>query len=57
MKRIILLFFLFSSCAYKQIDDKNKLSNISFSDSLSFEQFEQKLKEYANNNPYPDINK
>ena len=31
------------------------ITNMKFSDELSFEQFKNNLEEYANNNPYPNI--
>jgi hypothetical protein len=55
MKRIILIFFLLSSCAYKQTETSNNFSNINYSDDLTFEEFKFKLEEYTNNSPYPNI--
>ncbi len=55
MKRIILIFFLLSGCAYNQTENNNNSSNVSFSDELSFEEFKIKLEEYANYSPYPNI--
>ena len=56
MKRIIIIFFLFSGCSYNQTENINNLSNINFSDDLTLEEFKIKLEEYANNSPYPNIN-
>ena len=55
MKRIILIFFLVSGCINNQNENINTISNIQFSDKLSFEEFKKKLEIYANNSPYPDI--
>ena len=55
MKIIILVFFLIAGCVYEQTEKKNIISNIEFSDDLSMDEFKNKLKEYANNNPYPNI--
>ena len=55
MKRIILIFFLVSGCINNQNENINTISNIQFSDKLSFDEFKKKLEIYANNSPYPDI--
>ena len=55
MKRLILIFFLFSGCANNQSQNTNNFSNINFSDALTLEEFITKLEEYAENNPYPNI--
>mgnify|MGYP006124301147 FL=1 len=55
MKRIFLIFFLLSGCTNNKTEKNNNLSNIIFSDNLSFEEFKIKLDEYAINNPYPNL--
>tara|TARA_B110000444_G_C18384921_1_gene386576 strand:+ start:234 stop:407 length:174 start_codon:yes stop_codon:yes gene_type:complete len=55
MRSIILIFFLLTGCSFNQNKDINNLSDINFLDNLSFEQFRIKLDEYAENNPYPNI--
>jgi hypothetical protein len=55
MKRIFLIFFLLSGCTNNKTEKSNNLSNIIFSDNLSFEEFKIKLDEYAINNPYPNL--
>ena len=55
MKRFILIFLLFSGCAYNQNTNINVVSDINFSDDLTLEEFKLKLDEYANNSPYPNI--
>jgi hypothetical protein len=34
---------------------ENNFSDINFSDDITFEQFKNKLEEYAENSPYPNI--
>ena len=53
-KALFLIIFLFLSCGKKNID-KNINDNLNFSDNISFEVFELKLKEYTKNEPYPDL--
>ena len=55
MKRLILIFLLFSGCVYNQNANINAVSDINFSDDLTLEEFKLKLEEYANNSPYPNI--
>ena len=55
MKRLILIFLFLTACSYNTTDKQNKVSQISFSENLSLEQFRVKLKEYSSNNPYPNI--
>ena len=53
-KALFLIIFLFLSCGKKNID-KNINDNLNFSDNISFEVFELKLKEYTKNEPDPDL--
>ncbi len=55
MKRIILIFFLFSGCVNKQNQNTNNYSIIDFSKVSTMEEFKIKLEEYADNSPYPNI--
>ena len=55
MKRIILIIYFLSGCTYNQTENKVDLNEIDFSNNLSLEEFKIKLDEYANNNPYPNI--
>ena len=55
MKRIILVFFLFSGCSNNQTEIKDNFADINFSNDLSFEEFKIKLEDYAKNSPYPNI--
>ncbi len=56
MKKILIIFFLLVNCSNNQNQNKTNISNITFSEDMSFEQFKIKLDEYAKNNPYPNIN-
>lgn len=56
MKKILIIFFLLVNCSNNQNQNKTNISNITFSEDMSFEQFKIKLEEYAKNNPYPNIN-
>ena len=55
MTRIIIIFLLLTGCSYKQANTTNNLSDISFLDDLSFDEFRIQLDEYATSNPYPNI--
>ena len=55
MKRIILIFFLFSGCVNNQSQNTNNFSAIDFSNVSTMEEFKIKLEEYADNSPYPNI--
>ena len=46
---LIAIFFLASCSSY------NVKNDINFSDQMSFEEFRNKLEEYAKNSPYPKI--
>lgn len=55
MKKFFLIFFLISGCINSQTVESDNLSNVEFSDNLSFNQFKERLEIYANNSPYPNI--
>ena len=55
MKKIILIFFLMTGCAYEKSGKINNFSNLNFSKELSFEEFKINLEKYSNNSPYPNI--
>ena len=44
-----------TGCVSNKDTPNSKVSDIKFSDNLSFEEFKIKLEEYALNNPYPNI--
>ena len=56
MKKYLFLFFLLSCCSSSQNISSN-VPKIEFSNDLSFEEFRIRLEKYANNNPYPNIDK
>ena len=55
MKRMILIFFLLLGCASNQKQNSNNYSSMDFSNVTNKEEFMIKLKVYANNRPYPNI--
>tara|TARA_B100001094_G_C17947725_1_gene678906 strand:+ start:600 stop:773 length:174 start_codon:yes stop_codon:yes gene_type:complete len=55
MRIIILIFFLLSGCSYDQSKNIDNSFDKNFSFDLSFEDFKMKLKEYATNSSYPNI--
>tara|TARA_B100001093_G_scaffold514981_1_gene590263 strand:+ start:1035 stop:1208 length:174 start_codon:yes stop_codon:yes gene_type:complete len=56
MKKLLIIIIFISSCSSSKNELKNNLYDIKFSDNLTFEEFQIKLKEYAEDNPYPNIN-
>ena len=55
MKNFIFLFlFILSSCSSNKFKE-NINNNISFGDNMNFEQFKSKVKEYAKQSSYPNI--
>ena len=55
MKRLLIIFILFAGCSMNTDKLENNFSNIKFTDDMSVEEFQNKLKEYAENSPYPNI--
>ncbi|MGL3827668.1 hypothetical protein [Candidatus Pelagibacter communis] len=55
MKRLFIIFILFAGCSMNTDKLENNFSDIKFTDDMSFEEFQNKLKEYAENSPYPNI--
>ena len=55
MKKFLIIFFLTVSCSMNNDKLKNNISDINFSDDMSFGEFKNKLEEYAENSPYPNI--
>ena len=56
MKKFFLIFLFLLSCSSSQNEINSNNSNMNFSEDLTLEQFKIKLEDYANNNPYPNIN-
>ena len=55
MKKLLIIFFLTTSCSMNNDKLENNFSDINFSDDMTFEEFQKKLEEYAKNSPYPNI--
>ena len=55
MKKLLTIFFLTVSCSMNNDKLENNFSDINFSDDMTFEEFKNKLEEYAENSPYPNI--
>jgi len=55
MKKFLIIFFLTASCSMNNDKLENNFSDINFSDDMTFEEFQNKLEEYAENSPYPNI--
>ena len=55
MKRFLIIFILIAGCSMNTDKLENNFSDIKFTDDMSFEEFQNKLKEYAENSPYPNI--
>ena len=55
MKKLLIIFFLTVSCSMNNDKLENNFSDINFSDDMTFEEFQSKLEEYAENSPYPNI--
>ena len=55
MKKLLIIFFLTASCSMNNDKLENNFSDINFSDDITFEEFQNKLEEYAENSPYHNI--
>ena len=55
MKKLLIIFFLTTSCSMNNDKLENNFSDINFSDDMTFEEFQNKLEVYAENSPYPNI--
>ena len=55
MKKLLIIFFLTVSCSMNNYKLENNFSDINFFDDMTFEEFKNKLEEYAENSPYPNI--
>jgi hypothetical protein len=55
MKKLLIIFFLTASCSMNNDKLEKNFSDINFSDDMTFEEFQNKLEEYAENSPYPNI--
>ena len=57
MKKLLITFIIITGCSTYNEKLSNNNLDIKFSDNMSFEEFQVKLEEYANNSPYPNIDK
>ena len=57
MKKLLITFIIITGCSSYNDKLSNNNQDIKFSDNMSFEEFKVKLEEYANNSPYPNIDK
>ena len=55
MKKLLITFIIITGCSTYNDKFNNNNLDIKFSDNMSFEKFKVKLKEYADNSPYPNI--
>ena len=55
MKKLLIIFFLTTSCSMNNDKLENNISDINFSYEMTFEEFQNRLEEYAENSPYPNI--
>ena len=55
MKKLLIIFFLTASCSMNNDKLENNISDINFSYEMTFEEFQNRLEEYAENSPYPNI--
>jgi len=56
MKKLFLLFFLVS-CTTPNSNFTTNNGRVNFSDSLTFDEFEELLIKYSEISPYPNISK
>ena len=57
MKKLLIIFIIVTGCSTYNENLSNNNLDIKFSDNISFEEFQVRLEEYANNSPYPNIDK
>ena len=55
MNRYLIIFLFLLSCSSNGDITQKNFQNFDFSDDLTFEEFKEKLEEYAKNQPYPNI--
>ena len=55
MNKYLLIFLFLISCSSNSDITQKKFQNLDFSNDLTFEEFKEKLLEYAKNQPYPNI--
>jgi len=55
MRLVTMLLIFFITACSQPYENNNINNNYSFSNKMSFNEFKVKLNEYADNNPYPNI--
>ncbi len=55
MKKFLVIIIFIAGCSSKKVELDNNLFDFNFSNELSFAEFKTKLKNYAENSPYPNI--
>ena len=55
MNRYLLIFLFLISCSSNSDITQKNSEEFDFSNNLTFEEFKEKLEEYAENQPYPNI--
>ena len=55
MKKFLIIIILISGCSSNKNEISKNISDMNFSFNLSFEEFQNQLEIYAQNNPYPNI--
>ena len=55
MKKYLIIFFIVSGCSANENNSNINSTNMNFSNDLTFDEFKIRLKVYANDSPYPNI--
>ena len=55
MNRYLLISLFLISCSSNSDVTQKNFKNLDFSNDLTFEEFKEKLEEYAKKQPYPNI--
>ena len=56
MKKILIIIIFITGCSSNKNELDNNLSDIKFSDEMTFDEFKINLKKYAETYSYPNIN-
>ncbi len=55
MKKFLIIIILITGCSSNKNESNKNISDVNFSFNLSFEEFQNQLEIYAQNNPYPNL--
>tara|TARA_Y100000768_G_C23426236_1_gene428368 strand:- start:328 stop:501 length:174 start_codon:yes stop_codon:yes gene_type:complete len=55
VKKLFIIIILITGCSYNDDKVDNNNLDINYSDDLPLKEFQIKLKAYAQNSPYPNI--